>query len=390
MPRTQVVIVGAGPAGLLLSQLLHLHGVACVVLERRSREYVENRIRAGVLEQGTVDLINQAQAGARMQRECLVHSGFELAAADRRIHVDLLGLTGRTVTVYGQTEITRDLIEARCALGNPPVFEAEQVSVHDIDTDSPRVLYVQQGKQHELHCDIVAGCDGYHGVCRGSVPAGVLRTFTRTYPHGWLGVLADTPPVSPELIYVSHPRGFALCSMRSKTRSRYYIQCGLEERADDWSDERFWQELQARLPEGARSSLTTGASIEKSIAPLRSVVVEPMQFGRLFLAGDAAHIVPPTGAKGLNLAAGDVRELYGALVEFFRTGQRELLDGYSRRCLTRIWKAERFSWWFTALTHRLSEDDFERRLQLAELDYLAGSKAALTTLAENYVGLPAD
>jgi p-hydroxybenzoate 3-monooxygenase len=387
MSRTQVAIIGAGPSGLLLSQLLHLSGIDSVVLERRSRAYVEGRIRAGVLEQGTVDLINEAQVGARMQRECLVHRGFEVAFAGRRAHVDLQALTGKSVTVYGQTEITHDLFEARVAAKAQLFFEAE-VSVHDFDGKNPIVRYRHQGRDHELQCDFIAGCDGYHGVCRSSVPNDALKMYERVYPYGWLGVLADTPPVSPELIYVNHPRGFALCSMRSRTRSRYYVQCRLDERVEDWPDERFWEELRQRLPEDARSALVTGPSIEKSIAPLRSVVVEPMRFGKLFLAGDAAHIVPPTGAKGLNLAASDVRTLHRALVEYFRNGGDELLNNYSERCLSRIWKAERFSWWFSSLLHRFSESEFDERMQLAELDYITSSHAGLVTLAENYVGLP--
>lgn len=386
--RTQVAIVGAGPSGLMLSQLLHLKGVDSVVLEQRSREHVEARIRAGVLEQGTVDLLAEARADARLKRECLVHEGIELAFAGRRMRVDLKALTGRAVTVYGQTEVTRDLIAARLAEGGRIVFEAEHVSVHGFAGASPCVRYSSGGREEKLDCDIIAGCDGYHGVCRPSVPQRSLKTYARNYSVGWLGILADTPPVSPELIYVNHPRGFALCSMRSATRSRYYVQCGLDQHAEDWTDDRFWNELRARLPEELAATLVTGPSIEKSIAPLRSVVAEPMRFGRLFLVGDAAHIVPPTGAKGLNLAAADVRVLSGALVEYFRNGGTEFLDQYSERCLRRIWKAERFSWWFTSLMHRLSDDEFDRRIQLAELDYLTGSKAGMTTIAENYVGLP--
>src|SRR5712671_538740 len=388
MSRTQVAIIGAGPSGLLLSQLLHLCGIESVVLERRSREYVEGRIRAGVLEQGTVDLLNEAQVGERMQRECLVHSGFEIAFGERRLHVNLQDLTGKSVTVYGQTEITHDLIEARLALQGRLLFEAENVSIHDYDSKRPRVRYRHQGADHELDCDFIAGCDGYHGVCRATVPAGACKLFERAYHYGWLGVLADTPPVSPELIYVNHPRGFALCSMRSMTRSRYYVQCRLEERVEDWPDERFWQELRSRLPEGTRPALITGPAIEKGIAPLRSVVVEPMRFGRLFLAGDAAHIVPPTGAKGLNLAASDVRTLHRALVAHFRSGSDDLLNTYSERCLRRVWKAERFSWWFSSILHRFSDEEFDRRMQQAEFDFLSTSRSGMAALAENYVGLP--
>jgi p-hydroxybenzoate 3-monooxygenase len=377
MARTQVAIIGAGPSGLLLSQLLHLHGVDNVVLERRSREYVAGRIRAGVLEQGTVELLLKAQVGERMLSERLVHDGFALK-----------GLTGDTVSVYGQTEITRDLTAARIAAGASPIFEAGEVSVENLGGAHPSVRYSHGGRTHELSCDFIAGCDGYHGVCRRSVPAQAMRTFERTYPFGWLGILADVPPVSHELIYSNHERGFALCSMRSASRSRYYVQCPVEEKVEAWTDERFWDELRRRLPARVAEAVITGPSIEKSIAPLRSFVVEPLRFGRLFLVGDAAHIVPPTGAKGLNLAAADVRVLYQALVEYYRTGGTALIDGYSAQCLRRIWKAVRFSWWFTSATHKFSEDAFSHRLQLAELDYLSGSTAALTSLAENYVGLP--
>ena len=390
MSRTQVAIIGAGPAGLLLSQLLHLDGIDCVVLEARSREHVEARIRAGVLERNTVELLAKARADERLRRECLVHHGFELVVGDRRTRVDLSSLTGSSVTVYGQTEITRDLIEARMALQGKLVFEAEDVSIHDFGGRRPKVRYRHQGREHELECDFIAGCDGYHGVCRRSLPDSAHKIYARIYPAGWLGVLSDTPPVSPELIYVNHARGFALCSMRSPTRSRYYIQCGLDQHVEDWSDERFWGELQARLPAQVAADLITGPSIEKSIAPLRSSVLEPMRFGRLFLAGDAAHIVPPAGAKGLNLAAADVRTLHEALVAYFHARNESLLDQYSARCLRRVWKAERFSWWFTSLTHRMAETEFEQRMQLAELDYLISSRAGLMTLAENYIGLPED
>jgi p-hydroxybenzoate 3-monooxygenase len=388
MSRTQVAIIGAGPAGLLLSQLLHLDGIDCVVLEARSREHVESRIRAGVLEQSTVELLVKARAHERLQRECLIHHGFELVFAGRRTRIDLQSLTGGSVTVYGQTEVTRDLIAARLAMQGELVFEAEDVSVHDFGGRKPRVRYRHQGREHELDCEFIAGCDGYHGVCRRTVLDSAHKVYARVYPSGWLGVLSDTPPVAAELIYVNHARGFALCSMRSATRSRYYIQCGLDQRVSDWPDERFWRELQARLPEEVAASLVTGPSIEKSIAPLRSSVLEPMRFGRLFLAGDAAHIVPPAGAKGLNLAAADVRTLHAAVLEYFRgAGNEALLDQYSQHCLERIWKAERFSWWFTGLTHRISDNEFEQRMQLAELEYLTSSRAGMTTIAENYVGL---
>ena len=387
MSRTQVAIIGAGPSGLLLSQLLHLDGIDCVVLEARSREHVESRIRAGVLEQGTVELLGKAQADGRLRRECLIHDGFELVFAGQRTRIDLKALTGGAVTVYGQTELTRDLIEARLAMGGQLVFEAEDVSIHELGGRKPRVRYRHQGREHELECELIAGCDGYHGVCRRTVLDSAHKVYSRIHPSGWLGVLSDTPPVAKELIYVNHARGFALCSMRSLSRSRYYIQCGLDQRVSDWPDERFWRELKARLPEDAAEELVTGPSIEKSIAPLRSSVLEPMRFGRLFLCGDAAHIVPPTGAKGLNLAAADVRTLHAALLEYFRSGQMQELDQYSERCLRRIWKAERFSWWFTGLTHRLADNDFEQRMQLAELEYLTSSIAGMTTIAENYLGL---
>jgi p-hydroxybenzoate 3-monooxygenase len=389
MIRTQVAIIGAGPSGLLLSQLLHLQGVDSVVIERQSREHVEARIRAGVLEQGTVDLLIEAGVGERLLRERLVHDGFSLGFAGRTVRIDLKELTGKSVSVYGQTEVTKDLMAAREAAGARLMFEAGEVSLEGLDGEHPTVHYTgRDGRRHEISCDYVAGCDGHHGVSRRSVPPSALQTFERVYPFGWLGVLADVPPATHELIYSNHARGFALCSMRSATRSRYYVQCGLTEKIADWPDGRFWDELQLRVPPDVANSMITGPSIEKSIAPLRSFVVEPLRFGRLFLAGDAAHIVPPTGAKGLNLAAADVRLLCRALVERYRTGDTGLLDRYSRQCLRRIWMAERFSWWFTATMHKFSDDTFAQRLQLAELEYLTGSTAALTSLAENYVGLP--
>jgi p-hydroxybenzoate 3-monooxygenase len=390
MARTQVAIIGAGPSGLLLSQLLYLNGIDNVVVERQSRDHVAGRIRAGVLEQGTVDLLLKAKVGERMLKERLVHDGVALGFAGRNVRVDLKSLTGSTVSVYGQTEVTKDLIDSRIAAGARLLFDAVDVSVEDFDRAHPVVRYQHGGQRHELQCDFIAGCDGSHGVCVRSVPQGALQTFERIYPFGWLGILADVPPASHELVYSNHVRGFALCSMRSSTRSRYYVQCGLDDKLDAWPDARFWDELRLRLPEDVAQSVVIGPSIEKSIAPLRSFVVEPLRFGRLFLVGDAAHIVPPTGAKGLNLAAADVRVLYQALVEHYRTSATTLLDRYSETALRRAWKAVRFSWWFTSITHKFSDDPFNHRLQLAELDYLSGSRAALTSLAENYVGLPFD
>jgi p-hydroxybenzoate 3-monooxygenase len=385
-----MAIVGSGPAGLLLGQLLHKAGIDTVILERHSREHVLGRIRAGVLEQGTVGLIDEAGCGARMHREGLVHHGVELSIRGRRHRIDFKDLTGgKSVMVYGQTEVTRDLMEARAAAGAPTIYEAREVMPSGYDGARPIVRYTKDGESRELACDFIAGCDGFHGICRQSVPESAISIFERVYPFGWLGLLAEVPPVSPELIYVNHERGFALCSMRSPTRSRYYIQCDASEHVDNWPDEKFWDELRRRLDRDASAHLATGPSIEKSIAPLRSFVAEPMRFGRLFLAGDAAHIVPPTGAKGLNLAASDVHYLSEALIDHHRTGSFQGLDGYSARALARVWKAERFSWWMTSLLHRFPDTGpFGQRIQLAELDYLVSSRAASTSLAENYVGLP--
>jgi p-hydroxybenzoate 3-monooxygenase len=391
MSRTQVAIIGAGPSGLLLSRLLSLNGIENVVLERQSSLHVAARIRAGVLEQGTVDLLVQAQVGERLLKDRLVHDGVSLAFAGRSIRVDLKALTGSSVSVYGQTEVTKDLIDALGVAGAKLVFDAADVSIEGFDRQNPTVRYRHGGQSHELSCDFIAGCDGYHGVCRRSIPAAAVQSFERIYPFGWLGILADVPPVDHELIYSNHERGFALCSMRSAKRSRYYLQCCVEDKLDAWPDDRFWDELRRRLPERIAASLVTGPSIEKSIAPLRSFVLEPMRFGRLFLVGDAAHIVPPTGAKGLNLAAADVRVLYRGLVEHYRGGgggSSALLERYSALCLARIWKAVRFSWWFTSIMHKFSDDAFSYRMQMAELDYLGSSSAALASLAENYVGLP--
>jgi p-hydroxybenzoate 3-monooxygenase len=387
--KTQVGIVGAGPAGLLLSQLLQLRGIESVVLERRSREHVLGRVRAGVLEQGTADIVRAAEAGARMDREGIVHTGVEIRCGERRIRVDFERHTGRHVLIYGQTELTRDLVAAREALGGAVVYEAEDVRIAGVDGTAPELGWRSDGAEHRLACDFVAGCDGFHGVSRGAIPGNVLRVHERTYPFGWLGLLTDTPPVADELIYVNHERGFALCSMRSPTRSRYYVQCSLDDKTAEWSDARFWDELVLRLPAEAAARLETGPSIEKSIAALRSFVAEPLRYGRLFLAGDAAHIVPPTGAKGLNLAASDVHYLADALERYYRGGDETALAEYSERALARIWKAERFSWWLTSVLHKLpGQTSFDRRMQLAELDYLAGSTYAQATFAENYVGLP--
>ena len=387
--KTQVAIIGAGPSGLLLGQLLHLQGIDTVILEAKTPDYVLHRIRAGVLEQGMVDLLREAKVGARMDREGHVHDGFTLAFNGRRERIDLKSLTnGKTVTVYGQTEVTRDLMQARSEAGALSIYEATDVQLHDFYGDRPRVTFVKDGETVELECDYIAGCDGFHGVSRQSVPADALKTFERDYPFGWIGVLSETPPVAPELIYANHPRGFALCSMRSDVLSRYYVQCSLEDKVEQWPDERFWTELKSRIPEDVAAKLITGPSIEKSIAPLRSFVTEPMKFGRLFLVGDAAHIVPPTGAKGLNLAASDVYTLYHSLRKTYHEGRNDLLEKYSQICLRRIWKAERFSWWMTSLLHKFSDDPFNQRIQSAELEYYTGSLAGRTTIAENYVGLP--
>ena len=380
--RTQVAIIGAGPAGLMLGRLLELAGIDTVILERKSAAYVLGRIRAGVLEAATVDLLDAAGVGARMHREGLIHTGVELGFDGDRHRIDF---GDRKVMVYGQTEVTRDLMEARRA---ETVYEAEDVAIHDAGSTRPRVTYTHAGVRHELHCDFIAGCDGFHGVSRASIPASDLRTYERVYPFGWLGVLVDRPPVADELIYAHHERGFALCSMRSKTRSRYYVQVPATEKVEDWSDDRFWDELRARLNPATAAALITGPSIEKSIAPLRSFVAEPLRHGRLFLAGDAAHIVPPTGAKGLNLAMHDVRVLAEAFTSFY-AGSSTGVDTYSERALKRIWLAERFSWWMTSLLHTFPETGpFGRRIQRADFDYLCGSEAARRSFAENYCGLP--
>ena len=386
--RTQVAIIGAGPSGLLLGALLHKAGIDAVVLERRGAEHVLGRIRAGVLEQTTVDLLESVGIAQRLHREGLVHDGVGMAFDGRLHRIDFLGLTGQRVTVYGQTEVTRDLMDARAASGLVTVYEADDVSVHGFDGVSPTVRYRHGGVDRELRCDFIAGCDGYHGVCRASVPTDAIRTHEKVYPFGWLGILVDVPPVSHELIYAHHERGFALCSQRSRTRSRYYIQCALEDKVEQWSDDAFWDELRRRLPDSVAQEVVAGPSIEKSIAPLRSFVAEPMRFGRLFLAGDAAHIVPPTGAKGLNLAASDVGYLARGLADHYRDKSDAGLNAYSQHCLSRVWKAQRFSWWFTSLMHRFPESGtFGHQIQHAELSYLVESKAAATAMAENYVGL---
>jgi p-hydroxybenzoate 3-monooxygenase len=387
--RTKVAIIGAGPAGLLLGQLLHTYAIDNVILERQTPDYVLGRIRAGLLEEGTVALLDEVGAGARAHHDGLVHDGIELAFGGVRHRIDMKAATGKTVMIYGQTEVTLDLMNARKAAGLTTVYEAADVKPLDFDSDRPRVSYVKDGITHEIACDFIAGCDGFHGVSRTSVKPSAIRTFERIYPFGWLGILSETPPVSHELIYNNHPRGFALCTMRSMHRSRYYVQCPLDDHIDQWPDDRFWDELKRRLDQKAVDHLVTGPSIEKSIAPLRSFVAEPMRFGRMFLAGDAAHIVPPTGAKGLNLAASDVHYLSQALREYYGEKSSAGIDDYSRTALARVWKAVRFSWWMTSMLHKFPDQgEFGARIQLAELDYLVSSKAATASLSENYVGLP--
>ena len=388
--RTQVAIIGAGPSGLLLGALLNKAGIDNIILERQSGEYVLGRIRAGVLEQVTVDLLDEVGVSKRLHQEGLVHGGFELLFAGKRHRIDMDQLTGgKSVVVYGQTEVTRDLMADRLDKGLTTIYEADNVQVHDFDGQNPRVTYDKDGKSHTIECDFIAGCDGFHGVCRASVPKGAIKEYEKVYPFGWLGILTDVPPVSHELIYANTERGFALCSMRSATRSRYYIQVPLTDKVEEWSDKRFWKELKEHLDPEARAALVTGPSIEKSIAPLRSFVAEPMRFGRMFLAGDAAHIVPPTGAKGLNLAATDVKYLGDAIAEFYAEKSDAGIDNYSQRCLRRIWRAERFSWWFTSLMHQFPDaGGFGQKIQEAELDYLIHSESASRSLAENYVGLP--
>ncbi|HJZ63066.1 MAG TPA: 4-hydroxybenzoate 3-monooxygenase [Candidatus Acidoferrum sp.] len=388
--KTQVGIVGAGPAGLVLSHLLANAGIESVVLESQTRQYTEERVRAGVLEQGTVDLLNELGLGERMMRQGLMHYGVELRFGGLGHRIDFKELTGgKGVMIYAQHEVIKDLVAARLAAGGETLFEAKEANVHGLDSEKPVIRYVRNGEAEELECDFVAGCDGFHGVCRETIPEGVVKIYERDYPFGWLGILAEAPPASHELIYANHERGFALMSMRSPKISRLYVQCKPDEDLNEWPDARIWEELHKRFTTRDGFKLTEGPVIQKGVTGMRSFVVEPMQFGRLLLAGDSAHIVPPTGAKGLNLAVADVRVLAAGLKEFYASGKRELLERYSEICLRRVWKVQRFSWWMTSMLHKFPEDsEFDRRRQMAELDYVTTSRAASTTLAENYVGLP--
>ncbi|WP_120634981.1 4-hydroxybenzoate 3-monooxygenase [Ruegeria sp. EL01] len=387
--RTQVVVIGGGPSGLLLSQLLHVHGIDSVVLERKTKDYVLSRIRAGVLEQGFVNLMEQAGVADRLHAEGFKHDGTLIAFEDESFRIDFHEHTGTPVLVYGQTEVTRDLYEVREAAGGKIIFNTDDVTIHNADTDTPHVTFTVDGQQQRIDTDFVAGCDGFHGVSRQTIPLSVRREYEKVYPFGWLGILSETPPVHDELIYSLSRRGFALCSMRNENLSRYYIQCSLSDNPDDWTDSAFWNELKRRIPQEFADRIVTGPSIEKSIAPLRSFVTEPMRWGRLFLCGDAAHIVPPTGAKGLNTAASDVHYLHNALHDFYETGSSEGMDSYSQNALARIWKAERFSWWFSSLLHRFpDQSNFDLKMQRAEIDFLRTNKAAQKAMAENYVGLP--
>ena len=387
--RTRVVIIGGGPSGLLLGQLLHRAGIEAVVLERKTRDYVLGRIRAGVLETGLVRLMEEAGVADRLHREGFVHDGTQVAWEGGMFHVDFKALTGKPVVVYGQTEVTRDLYDARAAAGAQTIFEVDDVVIHDADTERPHVTYTRAGQSHRMDCDFVAGCDGFHGISRQTIPLDVRREYEKTYPFGWLGVLSETLPVHDELIYANSDRGFALCSMRNAKLSRYYIQCALSDHTSDWTDAAFWDELRRRLPEEVADRLVTGPTIEKSIAPLRSFVTEPMRWGRLFLVGDAAHIVPPTGAKGLNTAASDVQYLFRALMQFYQDGDAEGIDRYSEKALLRIWKAERFSWWFSGLLHRYPHmSPFDLKMQQAAITFLRDNEAQQRAFAENYVGLP--
>ncbi len=387
--KTQVAIIGGGPSGLLLAQLLHSRGIDSVVLERKTKDYVLGRIRAGVLEQGLVRLMEEAGCAERLHAEGIAHDGTLVSYGDEMFRVNFTEHTGTPVIVYGQTEVTRDLYEAREKAGGKIEFNVESVVIHDADSDAPHLTYAVDGEARRLDCDFVAGCDGFHGVSRQAIPLDVRREYEKVYPFGWLGILSETPPVNHELIYANSPRGFALCSMRNENLSRYYIQCSLSDKPEDWTDEAFWQELKRRIPPDQADKLVTGPSIEKSIAPLRSFVTEPMRWGRLFLCGDAAHIVPPTGAKGLNTAASDVHYLYNGLREHYENASSEGLDAYSEKALARVWKAERFSWWFSSLMHRYpDQSEFDLKMQVAELEFLRANKAAQQAMAENYVGLP--
>ncbi len=387
--RTQVAIIGGGPSGLLLGQLLATRGIDCIILDRQSRDHVLGRIRAGVLERGFTDLLEEAGVADRMKREGFVHDGALISYGEEAFRIDFKALTGHAVTVYGQTEVTRDLYEARDRIAGQTIHDAEDVVIHDADSNAPFVTFKVGDQSLRIECDVVAGCDGFHGVSRTTIPADRRQAFEKVYPFGWLGVLSRTPPVNHELVYASSDRGFALCSMRNTNLSRYYIQCDLSDRPEDWTDAAFWQELKRRIPAAQAANLVTGPSIEKSIAPLRSFVSEPMRWGRLFLCGDAAHIVPPTGAKGLNTAASDVHYLFEGLTQFFATGQTTGIDSYSARALARVWKAERFSWWFSSLMHRFPDQSaFDLRMQQAEIAFLRSHESAQRAMAENYVGLP--
>lgn len=387
--KTQVAIIGGGPSGLLLAQLLHTRGISSVVLERKTKEYVLGRIRAGVLEQGLVKLMEEAGCAERLHAEGIVHDGTIVSYGDEMFRVDFKEHTGTPVIVYGQTEVTRDLYSAREKAGGQIEFNVENVVIHDADTDTPHVTYTVDGEQRRIECDFVAGCDGFHGVSRQTIPLDVRREYEKVYPFGWLGILSETPPVNHELIYANSPRGFALCSMRNENLSRYYIQCSLSDKPEDWTDEAFWQELKRRIPADQAEALVTGPSIEKSIAPLRSFVTEPMRWGRLFLCGDAAHIVPPTGAKGLNTAASDVHYLFNGLRDFYENDSTDGIDTYSEKALARVWKTERFSWWFSSLMHTYpDQSEFDLKMQVAEIEFLRTNKAAQQSMAENYVGLP--